>query len=128
MASTDDRAQCQCGQAPKLIFTCSGAADVGEISDRAARSMTRDGHGKMFCMAGIAGRIGGIMKMTESASRILAIDGCELDCVRNCLRQAGFDRFEHFRVTDLGLEKGSASVNDENIAKVAGKGKEMIIS
>ena len=28
---------------PKLIFACSGAADVGEIADRAARNMTRDG-------------------------------------------------------------------------------------
>jgi len=113
---------------PKLIFACSGAADVGEISDRAARSMNRDAAGKMFCMAGIAGRITGIMKMTESASKILAIDGCELDCVKNCLEQTGFDRFEHLRVTDLGLEKGSASVNDENIAKVAGRGKEMMVS
>jgi len=113
---------------PKLIFACSGAADVGEISDRAARSMTRDGAGKMFCLAGIAGRIPGILKMTEAASGILAIDGCELDCVKNCLRQSGFKQFEHFRVTDLGLEKGNASVNDENIAKVAGRGKEMIVS
>lgn len=113
---------------PKLIFACSGAADVGEISDRAARNMTRDGAGKMFCLAGIAGRIPGIMKMTESASKILAIDGCELDCVKSCLRQSGFDRFEQFRVTDLGLEKGNASVNEENIAKVAGRGKEMIVS
>ena len=111
-----------------MIFACSGAADVGEISDRAARNMTRDGDGKMFCLAGIAGRIPGIMKMTESAPNILAIDGCKLDCVKNCLQQAGFDRFEHFRVTDLGLEKGNASVNDENIAKVAGRGKEMIVS
>jgi uncharacterized metal-binding protein len=112
---------------PKLIFACSGAADVGEISDRAARNMTRDGAGKMFCLAGIAGRIPGIMKMTQTASEILAIDGCELDCVKNCLRQAGFDRFDHFRVTDLGLEKGNASVNNENIAKVAGRGKEMMV-
>ena len=118
----------ECVGGPKLIFACSGAADVGEISDRAARSMTREGAGKMFCLVGIAGRIPGIMKMTESASNILAIDGCELDCVKNCLLQSGFDRFEHFRVTDLGLEKGNASVNDENIATVAGKGKEMIIS
>ena len=118
----------ECVGGPKLIFACSGAADVGEISDRAARSMTRNGAGKMFCLAGIAGRIGGIMKMTESASKILAIDGCELDCVKNCLRQAGFEQFEHFRVTDLGMEKGSASVNDENIAKVASKGKEMMVS
>ena len=68
------------------------------------------------------------MKMTQTASEILAIDGCELDCVKNCLRQAGFKQFDHFRVTDLGLEKGNTSVNDENIAKVAGRGKEMIVS
>ena len=113
---------------PKLIFACSGAADVGEISDRAARNMTRDGAGKMFCLAGIAGRIPGIMKMTEAASKILAIDGCELDCVKNCLRQAGFKQFDHFCVTDLELEKGNTTVNNENIAKVVSRGKEMLIS
>jgi len=118
----------ECVGGPKLIFACSGAADVGEISDRAARNMSRDGEGKMFCLAGIAGRIPGIMKMTESASQILAIDGCELDCVKNCLGNAGFKEFEHFRVTDLGMEKGNATVNNDNIAKVVANGKEMMVS
>jgi len=115
-----------CAGGPKLIFSCSGAADVGEISDRAARNMSREGVGKMFCLAGIGGRIEGIMKMTSTASKILTIDGCELDCVKNCLQQAGFDQFEHFRVTDLGLEKGKTIINDENVEKVAVKGKEML--
>jgi uncharacterized metal-binding protein len=118
----------ECTGGPKLIFACSGAADVGEISDRAARNMSRDGAGKMFCMAGVAGRIPGIMKTTQAASKILAIDGCELDCVKSCLQQAGFGQFEHFRVTDLGLQKGNSGVNNENIAKVVTKGKEMLIS
>jgi uncharacterized metal-binding protein len=113
---------------PTLIFACSGAADVGEISDRAARNMSKDGAGKMFCLAGIGGRVEGIMKKTSTASKILAIDGCELGCVKNCLKQAGFDHYEHFRVTDLGLEKGNTDINDENIAKVAVKGKEMLAS
>jgi uncharacterized metal-binding protein len=118
----------ECAGGPKLIFACSGAADVGEISDRAARNMSRDGAGKMFCLAGIAGRIPDIMKMTGTASKILAIDGCELDCVKNCLQQAGFDQFEYFRITDLGLQKGNTEVNNENIANVVAKGKEMLIS
>ena len=82
----------------------------------------------MFCLAGIGGRIEGIMKMTGTASKILAIDGCELDCVNNCLKQAGFDQFEHLRVTDLGLEKGNTTINDENIAKVVLKSKEKLES
>jgi uncharacterized metal-binding protein len=116
----------ECTGGPKLIFACSGAADVGEISDRAARNMSRNSTGKMFCLAGIGGRIPNIMKMTETASKILAIDSCELDCVKNCLQQAGFGQFEHFRVTDIGLEKGNSTINDENITKVVAKGKEML--
>lgn len=31
---TDENAACACGSAPKLIFACSGAADVGALSDK----------------------------------------------------------------------------------------------
>jgi len=110
----------ECGGVEKLIFACSGAADVGEIADRAARQLTKDGAGKMFCLAGIGGRVPGILDKTRAASRILALDGCTLDCVRRTLEQAGFTAFEHVRVTDLGLEKGQAPATNENVAIVTG--------
>lgn len=119
---------CSCSGGPKLIFACSGAADVGQIADQAARKMTKEGAGKMFCLAGVGGRISGIMKTTESASKILAIDGCELDCAKELLKQAGFTGFEHLRITDLGMQKGKTDVNDQNIAKVVDSGKEMLAS
>jgi len=117
-----------CCGGPKLIFACSGAADVGEIADRAARELTKNGLGKMFCLAGVGGRVGGIMKKTSEASDILAIDGCELDCTKNCLEQAGFTRFKHLRVTNLGMEKGQTPATEENIVKVVAKGKEAVAS
>ena len=117
---------CECSGGPKLIFACSGAADVGAIADQAARKMTKEGVGKMFCTAGIGGRISGIMKTTESADKILAIDGCPLDCVKNSLHQSGFNEFDHLQLADLGLEKCSSPVTEENICKVADKGKEMM--
>jgi uncharacterized metal-binding protein len=117
---------CACSAAPKLIFACSGAADVGALADRAARKMTRDGNGKMFCLAGIGGRVPGIMKTTEAAEAILAIDGCPLNCVKNCLEQAGFSQFEHLQVADLGLEKGKSPMSDDAVAKVAAAGAEKI--
>jgi uncharacterized metal-binding protein len=122
----DSNSSTQCTGGPKLIFACSGAADVGEIADHAARKMTKNGSGNMFCMAGIGGKIAGIIKKTEAASKILAIDGCELDCVKSCLHQAGFQEFEHFRVTDLGMQKGQAAINDENIATVAQRGAALL--
>jgi len=104
--------------ASTLIFACSGAADVGAISDKAARHLTSEGTGKMFCLAGIGGRVSGIMESTRDAAQILAIDGCSLDCTKLCLEEAGFTDFEHMKVTDLGLEKGKSPATDENIAMV----------
>ncbi len=114
------------GESAKLIFSCSGAADVGELSDKVARGLTKDGVGKMFCLAGVGGRVPGIMKMTESAGDILAIDGCELHCVAKCLKEAGFDSFKHAVITDMGMSKGSTSVDQENIDKVSFKCKEIM--
>ncbi len=115
-----------CSGGPQLIFACSGAADVGEVADQAARRMSKEGAGSMFCLAGIGGRVAPIMEKTKSASKILAIDGCPLNCVAETLKQAGFDQFEHMLVTDLGLEKGSTPINDASIEKVAAKGREMM--
>ncbi len=109
----------ECAGGEKLIFACSGAADVGEISDRAARKLTRDGLGRMFCLAGLGGRVPAIMDKTRAASRILAIDGCSLDCAKKTLEQEGVTRFGHVRVTDLGMEKGQSPVTDENVALAA---------
>ena len=114
---------CACSAGPKLIFSCSGAADVGELADRAARKLTRDGVGKMFCLAGIGGRVGGIIKSTEAAASILAIDGCALDCTKKSLEEAGITRFNHLRLTNLGFEKGKANVNSDSIALVVEKAK-----
>lgn len=115
---------CSCKSASKgsrLIFSCSGAADVGELADRAARNLTRDGHGKMFCLAGIGGRVSAIMKTTETAISILAIDGCPLDCAKKSLEEAGFKKVNHLRLSDLGFEKGGTFITETNIAKVLNK-------
>jgi uncharacterized metal-binding protein len=122
MADASPQSTC-CAAAPKLIFSCSGAADVGEISDRAARRLTAGGAGKMFCLAGIGGRVGGIMETTRAVTTVLAIDGCPLDCAKKTLEQAGFRKFEHLRLSDLGMEKGKTAATDEAVAKVVNLAK-----
>lgn len=114
---------CACDVAPKLIFACSGAADVGHIADLAARKLTAEGTGKMFCLAGIGGRVSGIVETTKAASAILAIDGCPLDCARKTLEEAGFTQFERLRLADLGMEKGKTAAAPENVERVAAQGR-----
>lgn len=109
-----------------LIFACSGAADVGAIADQAARKLTQEGEGQMFCLAGVGGRIDPIMQKTQAASTILAIDGCALDCTRKTLEVAGCTNVKHFRLTDLGMEKGKSSPTQERIELVVTQGKAML--
>jgi uncharacterized metal-binding protein len=115
-----------CAGGPKLIFACSGAADVGEISDLVARKLTADDAGKMFCLAGIGGKVEPILQTTKNASRILAIDGCPLNCVANALQLAGFDKFEHLQLGDIGLQKGKSPATPENVERAASKCDELL--
>ena len=125
MSATESRDGSSAASLP-LVFSCSGAADVGEIADSSARRLSRDGTGRMYCLAGVGGRVGDIMANTQAAGQILAIDGCPLECARNTLEQAGFTRFEHVRLSDLGLKKGESPVSDERIAQVVEWAEERI--
>ena len=109
-----------------MIFACSGAADVGEISDRAARQLARDGAGKMFCLAGVGGRVDGIMATTKAASKILAIDGCQLDCAKKTLEVNDIPEFVHVRITDLGFPKGASPPKDETVTLVTHKAASLL--
>jgi len=123
---SDKHQSCSCAAAPKLIFACSGAADVGAIADQAARQLSREGRGRMFCTAGIGGRVSGIMQTTMAADKVLAIDGCPLCCVKNSLEQAGFAKFAHLQLADLGMVKSKTPPSAENIARVAARGAELL--
>ena len=113
---------CGCGcssvDGPKLVYSCSGSADVGELADQSARTLTRQGLGKMSCLAGIGGRMSGFVKSAEAASKVLAIDGCSLHCSRKTLEEAGITGSLHLCLEDIGFAKGSTEVNKESISKV----------
>lgn len=116
---------CACGGNVNLIFSCSGGSDVGALADRSARKLSSDGCGKMYCLAGLGGHISGIIKTTESASSIIAIDGCPLACAKKTLEHAGINDFNHLFITDLGFEKGKTPVDEEKIDVVVKKCKEI---
>jgi uncharacterized metal-binding protein len=111
--------KCGCNRVEDLMFCCSGAADTAEIADRAVRSLHRAGAAKMFCLAGIAGDVELIVVNSKAATRMLVVDGCDSDCARKTMQKNGFHEFAHFRVTDLGWEKGKTPVTGERIAEAA---------
>lgn len=103
----------------KLVFVCSGAADVGELTDRAARLMRDEGVAAMSCLAAIGAREPDLMFNTDLADCVLLIDGCPTACARRTFEQAGLKGFAHFDLSKTGLIKGKSPVTKENIRHAA---------
>ncbi|MEI7807245.1 MAG: putative zinc-binding protein [Verrucomicrobiota bacterium] len=99
-----------------VVYACSGCSDAGELADRIARQLTREGAAEMSCLAGIGGRVKPLINKAAAAERILAIDGCPLNCTRHTLELAGFKDFEHLELHQLGFRKNSCPVTDDRVA------------
>ena len=110
-----------------IIFACSGASDVGEIADRAARALSREGAGKMHCMSAVGAGVESFMKWyRQSTDPILAIDGCNLNCASNCLKQAGLTVAGSVSLDALGFKKGETPVTGERIDAVAAAARQVM--
>ncbi|MBU1912920.1 MAG: putative zinc-binding protein [Candidatus Omnitrophica bacterium] len=109
---------CMCQEAGVLVFSCSGVADVGEITDRVARKIAKCGQAKMFCLAGIGAHVSVMIESAKAAKKIVAIDGCPVSCAKKTLEHAGFNVIAH-NLKNMGFEKGKTKVNEANIEKIA---------
>ncbi|MBE3123239.1 MAG: putative zinc-binding protein [Planctomycetes bacterium] len=102
-----ESACCGGGGAKKtvLLYACSGAANVAEIADHAARELTAAGCGSMFCLAGLGADIQGMVQTARDADLNVLIDGCPMECARKVFDRHGITNYTQVRVTDLGIEK-----------------------
>ena len=86
-----------------LVYSCSGCSSAAQLANHLAVKLDRAGLAEMSCIAGVGGDVPSLVKLAKSGRRIVAIDGCALMCVRNCLRR-------HDVVPDLHMELGKLGV------------------
>jgi len=114
------------GKPTTVVYACSGCSDAGELADRIARRLSREGAAEMSCLAGIGGRVKPLVNKATGAERILAIDGCPLNCTRHTLELAGFKNFEHLELHRLGMKKNACPVTDERITAGVAAAKKLL--
>jgi len=118
-----------CTSAPTtMIYSCSGAADVGEIADRVARTLSREGLGKMSCAVGVGAGVQSLRNGALSAGRILAIDGCSAGCVAKAMAEAGVTEYVHFEMGVEGFGKGASPASEENVLKACGLARNRLLA
>ena len=100
-----------------LVIACSGAADVGYLSDQVARRLSRNKVIKMSCLALVASCSD--EKINEfKQNNFLVIDGCSEDCGKRIMEQKGISDYKYLRITDLGYEKGKTPTDQKTVRAI----------
>ena len=97
--------ECTCKAEEITILPCSGGSNCGQIANQAAVSLDNLGVGKIYCLAGIAAHIDGMIESAKSAKRLVAIDGCQVACAKKTVEHAGLTVTDWICVTDEGISK-----------------------
>jgi len=119
---------CSCGGGETLVLSCSGASDVGEIADRAARMLRNDGVGKMSCLIGVAAGVEEITEKVRASNKILVIDGCPTECGKQAIQQAAIEQYLHLRLAELGMEKGKTPPTQGRVEEAVIRASQMLAS
>jgi len=118
--NTMENKACSCGADNKIVIACSGAADVGLISDQVSRKLSLSNQRKMSCLALFATCSDEMINDFKN-KEILVIDGCNIDCGKKIMEQRGISDYSYLRITDHGFTKGKTLANAKNIQAVLEK-------
>jgi uncharacterized metal-binding protein len=118
-----------CSSTPvTMIYSCSGAADVGEIADRTARTLSLEGVGRMSCALGVGAGVQSLRNGALSAGKVLAIDGCATGCVAKAMELSGVTEYVHLELGSAGFDKGKSPASEENVRKACDLARERLAS
>jgi uncharacterized metal-binding protein len=93
------------------LFVCfGGMSNVGTLTGLAGLEAVRranSGQAGIFCLGGLPTGAPSVLEKTRAVERILTVDGCQLNCARKIVEDAGFTPTQTITlVQDCGLKKG----------------------
>lgn len=88
-----------------LVYSCSGCSSVAQMANHVALQLDRQGLAEMSCIAGVGGDVPYLLKIATSGRPIIALDGCPLACVKNCLARHSLQANSYHQFNQYGVKK-----------------------
>jgi uncharacterized metal-binding protein len=88
-----------------LVYSCSGCSSAAQMANHIALELDRRDVAEMSCIAGVGGDVPSLVKLAKSGRPVVVIDGCPLECARNCLARHGVKADLHWQLADHGVRK-----------------------
>jgi uncharacterized metal-binding protein len=102
-----------------MILSCSGASNLGQLSNQAAVELAREKFGKMFCLAGIGAHLSGFVQSAKDVPAMVVIDGCPVACAKKILEHAEIPVRAYVAVSEMGIEKNmDTNLQREEVERV----------
>jgi len=100
----------------RIVYSCSGCADVGELADQVCRKLRKDGYAKSSgsCLAGIGAGFSSFIDAAKEVETVVTVDGCPVGCAKKIIENIGITPHTIF-LTEMGVVKGQTSVTPELI-------------
>ena len=81
------------------VLACAGVSTNGELGDRLARRLQKEGLAEMYSIAQIQSKITSSSRLATSP-KVLVIDGCHSGCASECLKDMGYSGFDIWDVRE----------------------------
>ena len=118
---------CECSAEEITFLPCSGGSNCGQITNQVAIRLDEEGVGHIYCLAGIAAHIDGMVESARGAKRIVALDGCQVACAKKAIEHAGLKVTDWICVTEEGVDKNHQfKLAPEEIDLIARRTKESL--
>ena len=88
-----------------LAYSCSGCSNAAQLANHIALRLDREQVAEMSCIAGVGGDVESLVSTATSGRPIIALDGCPLQCVKNCLKRHGVEPALHYTLSEFGVRK-----------------------
>jgi len=88
-----------------LVYSCSGCSSAAQAANYIALALDHRGKAEMSCIAGVGGDVPNLVKVAKSGRPIVALDGCNLNCVKSCLARHDIEPAVHHVLSDYGVKK-----------------------
>ena len=104
-----------------IIFTCSGAASVGEIGHEVGVLLTNAGQSaRLCCTTAVAAGSKMHIDIGHRAKKVIVINGCPMKCVTKVMKKAGIKIDYDFTITDFGIaKKPTLDISQEDVLNIA---------
>jgi uncharacterized metal-binding protein len=108
--------KCSCGSKVNIIYSCSGASNVGQLSNEVALSISESGKASMGCLIGLGAEISTMVMNAISADSVIVVDGCSQCCGKKMLEKAEIPNVKSFVITEMGVKKTRDLRGDRDVS------------